>query len=121
MTTARCSATTSSPGAWWRALRQVGPGWGGPWGGGGEGGGTTRPHKWSPSPVVTAGTCVLTVEATDADDPETDNAALRYSILQQGHGDMFRINASTGEICTARDGLDREVGRGDSTAACGVG
>ena len=34
---------------------------------------------------------------------------------------MFRINASTGEICTARDGLDREVGRGDSTAACGVG
>uniref|UniRef100_A0A8V0XV15 Cadherin 15 n=1 Tax=Gallus gallus TaxID=9031 RepID=A0A8V0XV15_CHICK len=55
------------------------------------------------------GTCVLTVEATDADDPETDNAALRYSILQQGHGDMFRINASTGEICTARDGLDREA------------
>ena len=87
MTTARCSATTSSPGAWWRALRQVGPGWGGQWGGGG-GGGTTRPHN---------------------------------SILQQGHGDMFRINASTGEICTARDGLDREVGRGDSTAACGAG
>ena len=84
----------------------MGPGWGGQWGGGG-GGGTTRPHKWSPSPVVTAGTCVLT--------------ALRYSILQQGHGDMFRINASTGEICTARDGLDREVGRGDSTAACGAG
>ncbi|OXB65066.1 hypothetical protein ASZ78_008349 [Callipepla squamata] len=55
------------------------------------------------------GTCVLTVEATDADDPETDNAALRFSILEQGHGDMFRINASTGEICTARGGLDREA------------
>ncbi|OXB78396.1 UNVERIFIED_CONTAM: hypothetical protein H355_009167 [Colinus virginianus] len=55
------------------------------------------------------GTCVLTVEATDADDPETDNAALRFSILEQGHGDMFRINATTGEICTARGGLDREA------------
>ncbi|XP_065601384.1 LOW QUALITY PROTEIN: cadherin-15 [Cyrtonyx montezumae] len=55
------------------------------------------------------GTCVLTVEATDADDPETDNAALRYSILEQGHGDMFHINATSGEICTARGGLDREA------------
>lgn len=86
------------------------------------GGGATRPHKWSPSPVVTAGTCVLTVEATDADDPETDNAALRFSILEQGHGEMFSINASSGEICTAKDGLDREVcvGGGDSTAMCGA-
>uniref|UniRef100_A0A8B9DEE1 Cadherin 15 n=1 Tax=Anser cygnoides TaxID=8845 RepID=A0A8B9DEE1_ANSCY len=54
------------------------------------------------------GTCVMTVEATDADDPETDNAALRFSILEQGAGGMFSINATTGEICTARPGLDRE-------------
>lgn len=52
----------------------------------------------------------MTVEATDADDPETDNAALRFSILEQGAGGMFSINATTGEICTARPGLDREVG-----------
>ncbi|NWS72342.1 CAD15 protein, partial [Crotophaga sulcirostris] len=55
------------------------------------------------------GTCVMTVDATDADDPDTDNAALRYSILEQGAGGMFSINATTGEICTARPGLDRET------------
>ncbi|XP_025898186.1 cadherin-15 [Nothoprocta perdicaria] len=55
------------------------------------------------------GTCVLRVEATDADDAETDNAALRYSILEPGAGGMFTINATTGEICTARPGLDRET------------
>ncbi|NXM81642.1 CAD15 protein, partial [Oenanthe oenanthe] len=72
---------------------------------------------WAPSqagasthrgPAAT-GTCVLTVDATDADDPDTDNAALRYSILEQGAAGMFSINASTGEICTARPGLDRET------------
>ncbi|NWT92539.1 CAD15 protein, partial [Urocynchramus pylzowi] len=55
------------------------------------------------------GTCVMTVDATDADDPDTDNAALRYSILEQGAAGMFSINATTGEICTARPGLDRET------------
>ncbi|NWZ83049.1 CAD15 protein, partial [Poecile atricapillus] len=55
------------------------------------------------------GTCVMTVDATDADDPDTDNAALRYSILEQGSAGMFSINATTGEICTARPGLDRET------------
>uniref|UniRef100_A0A8C4JDE2 Cadherin 15 n=1 Tax=Dromaius novaehollandiae TaxID=8790 RepID=A0A8C4JDE2_DRONO len=55
------------------------------------------------------GTCVMKAEATDADDPETDNAALRYSILEQGSAGMFSINATTGEICTARPGLDREA------------
>ncbi|NWY10667.1 CAD15 protein, partial [Aphelocoma coerulescens] len=55
------------------------------------------------------GTCVMTVDATDADDPDTDNAALRYSILEQGAAAMFSINATTGEICTARPGLDRET------------
>ncbi|KAM6409311.1 cadherin-15 [Rhynochetos jubatus] len=55
------------------------------------------------------GTCVMTADATDADDPDTDNAALRYSILEQGTAGMFSINATTGEICTARPGLDRET------------
>ncbi|XP_062484949.1 cadherin-15 [Pezoporus occidentalis] len=55
------------------------------------------------------GTCMMTVDATDADDPDTDNAVVRYSILEQGAGGMFSINATTGEICTARPGLDRET------------
>ncbi|NXP78792.1 CAD15 protein, partial [Ramphastos sulfuratus] len=55
------------------------------------------------------GTCVLTVDATDADDPDTDNAAVRYSILEQGSAAMFSINVTTGEICTAQPGLDRET------------
>ncbi|NXR08661.1 CAD15 protein, partial [Semnornis frantzii] len=55
------------------------------------------------------GTCVLTVDATDADDPDTDNAAVRYSILEQGSAAMFSINITTGEICTAQPGLDRET------------
>lgn len=58
---------------------------------------------------------MLTVDATDADDPDTDNAAVRYSILEQGSAAMFSINGTTGEICTAQPGLDREVtGRGAS-------
>ncbi|KAM6057585.1 cadherin-15 [Chlamydotis macqueenii] len=55
------------------------------------------------------GTCVMTADATDADDPDTDNAVLRYSILEQGTAGMFTINTTTGEICTARPGLDREA------------
>ncbi|NXX80492.1 CAD15 protein, partial [Urocolius indicus] len=55
------------------------------------------------------GTCVMTVDATDADDPATDNALLRFSILEQGAAAMFSINSTTGEICTAQPGLDRET------------
>ncbi|XP_075795964.1 LOW QUALITY PROTEIN: cadherin-15 [Pelodiscus sinensis] len=55
------------------------------------------------------GTYVLTAEATDADDPDTDNAALHYSILEQGPAGFFSINETTGEIRTVRAGLDREV------------
>ncbi|NXB77312.1 CAD15 protein, partial [Donacobius atricapilla] len=62
-----------------------------------------------PGAPAATGTCVMTVDATDADDPDTDNAALRYSILDQGAAGMFSINATTGEICTARPGLDRET------------
>ncbi|OCT82341.1 cadherin-15 [Xenopus laevis] len=55
------------------------------------------------------GTLVLKVEATDADDPRTDNAELRYSIIQQETPEMFSINQNTGEIRTVQVGLDREV------------
>ncbi|XP_041446098.1 cadherin-15 isoform X2 [Xenopus laevis] len=55
------------------------------------------------------GTFVLKVEATDADDPRTDNAELRYSIIQQEAPEMFSINQNTGEIRTVQVGLDREV------------
>ncbi|XP_048210774.1 cadherin-15 isoform X2 [Perognathus longimembris pacificus] len=55
------------------------------------------------------GTLVTRAEATDADDPETDNAALRFSILQQGGAAFFSIHEHTGEIRTVQVGLDREV------------
>ncbi|XP_025027217.1 cadherin-15 isoform X3 [Python bivittatus] len=55
------------------------------------------------------GTFVLKAEATDADDPETDNAALRYSIVGPGAGELFTMNELSGEIQTAHVGLDREV------------
>ncbi|XP_067392861.1 cadherin-15 [Emydura macquarii macquarii] len=55
------------------------------------------------------GTYVMKAEATDADDPETDNAALRYSILEQGAARLFHINETTGEIRTVQGGLDREA------------
>nr|XP_045746522.1 cadherin-15 isoform X2 [Mirounga angustirostris] len=55
------------------------------------------------------GTYVTRAEATDADDPETDNAALRYSILEQGSPQLFSIDEHTGDIRTVQVGLDREV------------
>ncbi|XP_040838155.1 cadherin-15 [Ochotona curzoniae] len=55
------------------------------------------------------GTYVTRAEATDADDPETDNAALRFSIVQQGSPEVFSIDELTGEIRTVQVGLDREV------------
>lgn len=62
-------------------------------------------HKFSSFP----GTFVTKAEATDADDPETDNAALRYSILEQSSPQLFSIDEHTGEIRTVQVGLDREV------------
>ncbi|KAL4613597.1 cadherin-5 [Arapaima gigas] len=51
------------------------------------------------------GTTVLTVTATDADDPTTENGKVAYS-LQNGT-DLFKINAN-GVITTKVDSLDRE-------------
>ncbi|KAM6942820.1 cadherin-15 isoform 1-T1 [Xenentodon cancila] len=62
------------------------------------------------------GTSVMSVTATDADDPLTENAALSYSIIDQGSipanavtKTMFGINNQTGTIYTRDVGLDREV------------
>ncbi|XP_004842708.1 cadherin-15 isoform X2 [Heterocephalus glaber] len=55
------------------------------------------------------GTYVTRAEATDADDPDTDNAALHYSILAQGSPELFSIHERTGEIRTVHVGLDREA------------
>lgn len=59
----------------------------------------------------------MTMMAFDADDPATDNAALRYNIVRQSPGNpssnMFYIDAERGDIVTAIPAmlLDREVGR----------
>lgn len=58
----------------------------------------------------------MSVLATDADDPMTDNAILSYSIIGQESipvnavtKTMFGINNETGAIYTRDVGLDREV------------
>ncbi|KAG7235204.1 hypothetical protein INR49_003115, partial [Caranx melampygus] len=65
------------------------------------------------------GTSVMSVSATDADDPTTDNAYLSYSIIGQESippnavtKTMFGINNETGAIYTRDVGLDREVVKG---------
>uniref|UniRef100_A0A3Q3WXK7 Cadherin domain-containing protein n=1 Tax=Mola mola TaxID=94237 RepID=A0A3Q3WXK7_MOLML len=62
------------------------------------------------------GTSVMSVSATDADDPTTENAFLSYSIIGQESVPagavtkvMFGINNQTGAIYTRDVGLDREV------------
>lgn len=65
---------------------------------------------------ILPGTSVISVSATDADDPSTENAVLSYSIIGQESVPpnavtkvMFGINNETGTIYTRDVGLDREV------------
>ncbi|XP_008308154.2 cadherin-15 [Cynoglossus semilaevis] len=65
------------------------------------------------------GTLVMTVSATDKDDPMTDNAILSFSIIGQETippnavtKTMFGINSLTGAIYLKEVGLDREVVKG---------
>lgn len=59
----------------------------------------------------------MAIRAFDADDPGTDNAALRYNIVRQSPDNpssrMFYIDAENGYIITAISPalLDREVSR----------
>ncbi|XP_073703597.1 cadherin-17 [Garra rufa] len=57
-----------------------------------------------------AGVTFLQVSASDADDPETLNAQLRYSIVSQipnpGKVSYFGINQETGEIFTTEEGAE---------------
>ncbi|XP_066511036.1 uncharacterized protein, partial [Hoplias malabaricus] len=54
----------------------------------------------------------MKVTATDADDPNTENADIRYYIFSQNpvepNPNMFNINPVTGAIRVSADGLDRE-------------
>lgn len=65
--------------------------------------------------VVVLGTTVMTMTAFDADDPNTDNAVLRYIIVRQSpekpSPNMFYIDPERGDIVTVISPslLDREV------------
>ncbi|KAM9727869.1 cadherin-5 [Menidia menidia] len=54
------------------------------------------------------GTEVVTVTATDADDPTTSNADLLYSLVPGRGTSAFRIDGSTGAISANINSLDRE-------------
>ncbi|KAF6715695.1 Cadherin-15 [Oryzias melastigma] len=80
---------------------------------------TQRQFVGSVPEFAVPGTSVMSVSATDADDPMTDNAALSYSIISQESipanavtKTMFGINNETGAIYTRDVGLDREVVKG---------
>ncbi|XP_059928524.1 cadherin-5 [Gadus macrocephalus] len=54
------------------------------------------------------GAKVVQVTATDADDPSTVHAELRYSLRPEGERSAFEINIITGMITSRVDTLDRE-------------
>ncbi|XP_006899628.1 PREDICTED: desmoglein-2 [Elephantulus edwardii] len=60
--------------------------------------------------LSTAGTLVMKVSATDADEPNTLNSKISYRIVSQMSTEhsMFYINKDTGEVFTASSDLDRE-------------
>ncbi|XP_070831279.1 desmoglein-2-like protein [Chaetodon trifascialis] len=56
-----------------------------------------------------AGTVVMKVIATDADEENTPHSAISYSIVEGSNvGGMFFINSQTGEILVRQSTLDRE-------------
>ncbi|XP_030621030.1 B-cadherin-like [Chanos chanos] len=73
---------------------------------------TQNPFLGSIDEAAKPGTEFMKVEATDADQPGTDNSDLRYSIVSQEpklpNDNMFAINPVTGGIRLGLSGLDRE-------------
>ncbi|XP_076016391.1 cadherin-5-like isoform X2 [Genypterus blacodes] len=55
------------------------------------------------------GTQVVQVTAIDADDTNTANGALKYTLTQAGDRSAFEINSMTGMITSRLDSLDRET------------
>ncbi|XP_048042350.1 protocadherin-16-like [Megalobrama amblycephala] len=75
---------------------------------------TQNPFNGSVPEAAEIGHEFMTVTATDADDPDTDNAVIRYSIVKQDpespnpESPMFQINSVTGGICVNSLGLDKD-------------
>ncbi|KAK9972667.1 hypothetical protein ABG768_025956 [Culter alburnus] len=73
---------------------------------------TQNPFNGNVPEAADKGHEFMTVTATDADDPDTDNGVIRYSIIKQDpespNANMFQINSVTGGIRVNSLGLDRE-------------
>lgn len=50
--------------------------------------------------LVHLGTKIIEVKATDADDPTTANADLRYSLTRDGETSAFKIDSVTGRLAS---------------------
>ncbi|XP_051757087.1 cadherin-4-like [Ctenopharyngodon idella] len=73
---------------------------------------TQNPFNGNVPEAAEIGDEFMTVTATDADDPDTDNAVISYSIVKQDpelpKPNMFEINSVTGGIRVNSLGLDKE-------------
>ncbi|NXG28674.1 DSG2 protein, partial [Dromaius novaehollandiae] len=56
-----------------------------------------------------AGTIVMRINATDADEPNNLNSKIAFRIISQNPGSAFRMNKDTGEVQVATINLDRET------------
>ncbi|XP_029112184.1 cadherin-1-like [Scleropages formosus] len=73
---------------------------------------TEDTYEGSVPEATQVGYDILIVTATDADDPNTENGEIAYSILSQEpkepNGNMFAINPNSGQIRLNSPGLDKE-------------